>query len=401
MGAWSASILGNDTSADVYDYFKRMYLYQEGADYKWSVSQVADSLITFYYPTIKDISSEKCNVYFILALSLWERGELTPGILKIVHDLIYDKVDYEAWKELEASEKTLKQRWAATTAFYEKIKTPNPAPKKRELKPAKVSVYRPGDCLAYKFGDNYYGLLVGDDGRNVDDGSNNFVFVNIKTKTLPTLLDFAESKFMANEDLLNHFNGTESDYGAVPPVAFSFRFGKGAVKKMQRSFIHIGKLPFSWIFFQSSFLRFSPISTKHKSVEEMMKQALEFWSQKSGTVSEYKVQYDCLKKLDTKKADRGELMVGDRTIPFKDILVEIDNSIWHINVCFFVKGWSKNDVEVSWIWFAQLIEYLTGRQINQIELYDQDTGLEPLDKIDFKKYKLKHVEDPEIVYTEK
>src|SRR5688572_16334052 len=110
MGTWSSSILGNDTAREIVDLFKRMYHYQEGRGYKWSVEQITDSLYTNFYETIKDLPSEKCNFFFALALSLWKRGQLTDDIKEIVRRLIYDKTDHNAWKDLDADEKTLKSR---------------------------------------------------------------------------------------------------------------------------------------------------------------------------------------------------------------------------------------------------------------------------------------------------
>ena len=397
MGAWNTNILGNDTSAEVVEYFKRMYNYQEGGDFKWSPEQITDSICTYYQDTMQDLPSEKCNVLFALAQALWQKGELKEELKTTVKKLVQEKVDHNAWKDLDADEKTLKSRWQATTKFCEMLDTAYDKANKRVLQPKKVSLYTSGDCLAFKHKGFYYGIAVVNDGRNLDDGSNELAFVNIKSKTVPVLQDFKQSNFILNEDLINYFSGNTNT--VVPSNAvYVIKMGKAPVKSLQKAAVFIGTLPLTRTFFESSSIRYNSYPAAHRSSDLMVKDAVSFWLQQPWKAAAYKLQYECAVPYNKAFLKNEELQFGELKCKLKDIEVSIYNSLWHINVTFRIKGKESSAIEKYWTHFVAVFENLTGREVNLLTYAHTTTeGLLPFTQTDFTKFKMKHVSDTAII----
>ncbi|MGG9962461.1 hypothetical protein [Ferruginibacter sp. SUN106] len=397
MGTWNTSIMGNDTSAEVSKYFSRMYNYQEGGEFKWSLEQIADSLYTYYYNTMEDLPSEKCNVLFALAQCMWQKDKLSGQLKKAVTQLVHQKIDYNAWKELEADEKTLKSRWLATTKFIEQLDTKYDKVKTRSLQPKKISAYTVGDCLAFKYNEYFYGIIVLNDGRNVDDGSNELAFVDIKSKSLPKLKDFRQSNIILNEDLINHFSGNTT---TIDPsnVLYVIKLGKGAFKGFHKYSELIGRLPLTRTFFDSSGIRFDSYAVSHKSADLVIVDALSFWGQRTWKVADYKPEYDCTIPHNATIIKNGVLQFGDHKYKLKDLEVKVINSLWHVNIYFRIANKTAADIKKHWTYFAALFEQLTKREINLFSYASEATeGLQPFSTIDFTTFKLKHVNDSAII----
>lgn len=398
MGTWNTAILGNDTACEVADYFKRMYLYQEGPDYKWSVEQIIDSLYTSYYDTIKDLPSEKCNLFFALALSLWKKGELTDQIKEIVRRLIYDKIDYEAWKDLEADEKTLKSRWQATTKFYEDLNTPHEKVSKRELQQRKVSLFISGTCLAVEHNGYFYGIVIANDGRNVDDGSNDLLFLDIKSRTLPSLEDFKNSRAILNDDLANFIKELAPGSDEIVMVAHTFNFNKAAMKKFQKLAVEVGRLELTRTFFESSSVRFNQLVTSHKSVELLLADVFNYWDKHKWKPSNY--QLKCESKVHFKPS-----MLTDRHVEFdgkkfllSDIYVTVYNGLWHVDVTIRINNVSNSDIEKCWSHFVTVFEHLTRREVNNFIIATEIMeNMQPFREVNFSNYKMKHVKDSAVI----
>ncbi len=395
MGAWSTAILGNDSSAEVYEYFKRMYRYQEGPAFKWSVPEIIDSLYTYYYDSITTMPSEKCHFFLALSLGLWEMGEDDPAVFNQAKTLVENRVDYDAWKELDANEKTLKQRLAATTAFLQKISERNPAPKKRELKPANVSALAMGDCLAVPHGGRYVGLVVVNDGRNVDDGSNHLAFTTLYRESLPTMDDFLDAPLALNEAFVNRLLKLDSDAAANPPVVFIFRFSKAAIEKAKKEAVYVGNFWPVHTHYDWRSVRVADVDYKAPSVKKLVAEAVNHWSEQPWPASPYRLRSDW--KNPAYVADADFLHVAGWQIPLQNIRVSISNSLWHINVSVQVVGIPIEALETHWLVFCHYIEHRTGREVNLFKLLDEEEAamacLMPATELDFDHYKLKHVED--------
>ncbi|WP_252827673.1 DUF4259 domain-containing protein [Fusobacterium necrophorum] len=108
MGAWNATIFGNDTSLDIKDEFFRRYNRGE------EVSDIKSSLLT------EDDDEDRFNVIFALAHCIWEVGELDDEFLNKVREIIFKQEDLKINEELGADSKFLKQRSKNLEKFLEK-----------------------------------------------------------------------------------------------------------------------------------------------------------------------------------------------------------------------------------------------------------------------------------------
>ncbi|CAL7868058.1 DUF4259 domain-containing protein [Fusobacterium necrophorum] len=138
MGAWNATIFGNDTSLDIKDEFFRRYNRGE------EVSDIKSSLLT------EDDDEDRFNVIFALAHCIWEVGELDDEFLNKVREIIFKQEDLKINEELGADSKFLKQRSKNLEKFLEKISTPKEKPKKRVAPPVPVeSKYCSGAVMIF------------------------------------------------------------------------------------------------------------------------------------------------------------------------------------------------------------------------------------------------------------
>jgi len=375
-----------------------MYKYQEGNEYKWSVEEILDSLYTYYYDMIEESPSTKSDFFFALALALWEINELNPKLLSVVKHIIDERIDYNAWRDLEADEKTLKQRLTATQAFYQKLLTSNSKPKSRQLPDVKLSSFVLGDCLTILYRGKYYGLVVLDDGRNVDDGSNHFTFVDIAKETLPTLDDFYNASLILNEGMVNFISNIATTEMANPPVVFTFKLSKAAAEKAKNDFTLVGNMPFTRTHFERSSVRVTDSSAKVPSFKKLVATAIDYWSEHPWKVSNYVLS--SRSNVPDYFVDRKQIRFGIHALKLEDIVVKVENSLWHIEVWIHAKKLAIGELEDNWLVFADYIGKQTGREINTFSIAEEEevgSDFLPLNKIDFNKYKLRHVKDFKIV----
>lgn len=394
MGTWSAKIMGNDTSCEVNEYFKRMYLYQEGNKFKWTEEEIADSLLTYYYDMINSHDSIKCDFFFGLAESLWQVGKKNVELISIIDNLINTGQDINAAKSLDATEKYLSERKTHTHSFQEKIKKDNPKPKKRELKPGKLSVYTYGDCLVILYMGMYYGLIVVDDARNTDDGTNQFAFTSVRQIKKPILADFAKAFYPFTADVAAAVSGNPGD--ASLDILFAFKMNKSAVLKEITLIEKIGRLPLTRSFYERQCVRVTDFPSKIPSLIKLVEKSAQLWRKKDWRISDYSVDSAIVPCLFT--VTGKNIQFGKRKVKFSDVFVHIDNSIWHINVSVYVAGISIPELENYWFVFSEIIAAKTGREVNQFYLKNErDNGMISFNKIDFLNYKLKHVRDYKII----
>ena len=141
MGAWSASITGNDTAQDLYaDYI--------AAFYKYSVEEALIKIDNYVRGEMCDESDpeEWCNYYYSLADFMWKKGILTDTVRDKAIEMIDSEFGLELWKE--AGEKTLNSRKKVLEAF--KAKLLSPLPPKKKIKPSGQleRIFENGDIIA-------------------------------------------------------------------------------------------------------------------------------------------------------------------------------------------------------------------------------------------------------------
>ena len=124
MGTWNASIMGNDTTCDVYNaFFER---YNSGQNQ----IQVSKSIKTDYEDYFQD-SDDRNNALIGLALATWETKCLEVELLMEIKEIIASGNDLKLWKDLGADKNTINNRKQELNDFLLKISTPRSKAKRR------------------------------------------------------------------------------------------------------------------------------------------------------------------------------------------------------------------------------------------------------------------------------
>ena len=189
MGAWSAAILGNDTSCEVYERFIELYNSSE------NTTDIAPIVLE---EQEENLQYDRTNVWFGLALACWECKALTQQIILKVKAIIESNEDIEFCKELDADERFLKERKNNLDVFLKKISTEKEKPRIRK-KPAKPveSNYKAGMCMSYKNDDeNYIGVYITESGHFKNKGMIEFCFLAFESKKIPDIKMFKEGRLL-------------------------------------------------------------------------------------------------------------------------------------------------------------------------------------------------------------
>lgn len=142
MGAWGASITGNDTALDlIYEY--------KFAFSRYDVETALTKLDTYIRGSMFDESDEDewANYKYSLADFMWKKGILTDEIRDQVLDMIDSGFGLELWAE--AGDKALAERRKVLEAFRAKITSPQCAPK-RITTDIYEDIFNNGDVIAVK-----------------------------------------------------------------------------------------------------------------------------------------------------------------------------------------------------------------------------------------------------------
>lgn len=187
MGAWSAAILGNDTSCEVRERF--FELYDLGEDPKNIASIVLDE-------QQENLEYDKTNVWLGLALACWECKVLTTDTFVEVKKIIDTKEDIEFNKYLDADSDFLKKRQTVLNDFINKISVEKAKPRNRKTIPKELeSVYKAGMCLTYiNDKENYIGIYLTKSEHFKYKGKIEFFFMDFESSLIPTLQMFSDSK---------------------------------------------------------------------------------------------------------------------------------------------------------------------------------------------------------------
>jgi hypothetical protein len=142
MGAWSAAILGNDTSCEVHERFIELY------DFGEKPEVIANIILE---EQKENMLYDRTNVWLGLALSCWECKVLTKEILEEVINIVDAKEDIKFNEELDADAVFLKKRQIALEIFIKKISKEKEKPRSKKKVPIQIeSPYSAGMCLSYK-----------------------------------------------------------------------------------------------------------------------------------------------------------------------------------------------------------------------------------------------------------
>ena len=140
MGAWSASIWGNDTAEDLKMEYQAAFCCND--------PDTALKKIDAYVRTMFDESDpeEWCCYRYSLADFLWKHGILTEDIRERTLQMIDSGFGLEIWEE--SGQAMLRQRKKTLSKLREKLMTQQPKPGKIRMKLHRNPVFETGDLVA-------------------------------------------------------------------------------------------------------------------------------------------------------------------------------------------------------------------------------------------------------------
>lgn len=153
MGTWGTAISSNDEFCEVYEDF--FYLYNKG----YELSEIKERLIKEYNETLELREVEK-EFWFALAKAQWECKALEAAVFDKVKNYVTSGKDIEIWRELGATEKSIKSRQKALEQFLLKLSTERETAKKRKPIKFHPAPFKKGDCIVFKMSNNNYGGAI-------------------------------------------------------------------------------------------------------------------------------------------------------------------------------------------------------------------------------------------------
>jgi len=140
MGAWNASITGNDTAQDLKSEYQAAFFYND--------VDIALEKLDRYVRNDFDESDEEewCNYYYSLADFMWKHGILTEEVRSRTISMIDSGFGLEIWEG--SGEKVLRKRKKVLSEFREKIASPQPPKKKIRVDMYLDPIFETGDIIA-------------------------------------------------------------------------------------------------------------------------------------------------------------------------------------------------------------------------------------------------------------
>lgn len=192
MGTWDASILGNDTSAEVYELFFERY--NQG-----DLIEVIEASIAQRFASSLTSVEDAPNVLFARALAHWETGTLSEALLAEVVAAADGGAALAAYRSLSADDAGLRERSRVLARFVQKVGVPRPTARKRKKPPAALETkFVAGACLSYRRSTTEYGGVVVIDGAFfARRGEMCLAATNLAQARPPTFADFAGDQALA------------------------------------------------------------------------------------------------------------------------------------------------------------------------------------------------------------
>ena len=140
MGAWNASINGNDTAQDLKKEYQAAFFYND--------VETALAKIDAYVRSMFDESDEEewSCYYYSLAEFMWKHGILTEDVRARAISMIDSGFGLEIW-ELEGTS-TLNKRKKVLAEFREKLLSPQPPRKEIRFNLHMKPIFQTGDLIA-------------------------------------------------------------------------------------------------------------------------------------------------------------------------------------------------------------------------------------------------------------
>jgi hypothetical protein len=189
MGAWGDSIFADDDAQDVYHHYRRIY--NQGKEH----AEVRQELERAWADSIAD-SDDGPIFWFAVARAQWEFGALDADVLCRVEEIAEMGLGLDRWRE--GGPRMLAKREKVVREFLEKIRQPNPKPKKRKVEKRYPPIYQPGDCLAIELCDGSFGaviVLAVDDAHHTE-GFDKVAFLEWHAQEVPPLSFYEERRWL-------------------------------------------------------------------------------------------------------------------------------------------------------------------------------------------------------------
>ena len=139
MGAWTASINGNDTAQDLKKEYQAAFYYND-------VETAVQKLDAYVQEEFAE--DEWADYVYSLADFMWKHGILTENIRNRAIGLIDTGYGLDIWAE--EGEKTLNKRKQILAQFREILLSPQPPKKKITIRLYLKPVFEPGDLVAFQ-----------------------------------------------------------------------------------------------------------------------------------------------------------------------------------------------------------------------------------------------------------
>lgn len=188
MGHWGPGILSNDTSADIKDMF--FDLYDKG--------QYLDEIRRQVEKEFKegDKLVDNTDLWLTLAHFQWKVGHLDKDVKEKAEEIIDNGIDLQLWEELDADKSTLKKRSTALQKLRTQLNSENPKPRKRKKKSTSRTIFKKGECYAFKLKNGNYSAVVVLEDRKEDYTLNLIANTTINQKQLPTIDDIKKADLL-------------------------------------------------------------------------------------------------------------------------------------------------------------------------------------------------------------
>lgn len=153
MGCWGMGMTQTDEFCEVYDSF--MSLYNGGK----AVEDITASILAEYHSEFEDSDEVIHDVYFALAKAEWMCCAQSTLVLNRVKEIIESCANVRFYRELEATEKDMKQRQKNLEKFWLSLQTPREKPRQRRIDPMDREKELPalavGECYRYQYDGGY------------------------------------------------------------------------------------------------------------------------------------------------------------------------------------------------------------------------------------------------------
>lgn len=141
MGAWSASVTGNDLAQDLRSEYTAAFSH-------YDVQTALQKIESYVREEVCDESDpdEWCNFFYSLADFMWKKGILTEEIKQRAIQMIDDGFGLDLWEEAGTS--MLNARKKALAKFRAQILSPMPEKKKIKPNVYLTDIFETGDLIA-------------------------------------------------------------------------------------------------------------------------------------------------------------------------------------------------------------------------------------------------------------